>query len=105
MGYSDAHTQWCTRWLLLSVPWPGPVELRLPHAPAHLCKVALALAKKKEKKICWGVITIMVDLILSFSPLCVYVSKNDQALAKLEPLTAVSAYLGLISKVQSSAGA
>ena len=33
------------------------------------------------------------------------VSKNDQALAKLEPWTAVSAYLGLISKVQSSAGA
>ena len=31
--------------------------------------------------------------------------KNDQALAKLEPWTAVSAYLGLISKVQSSAGA
>ena len=36
---------------------------------------------------------------------CVYVSKNDQALAKLEPWTAVSDYLGLISKVQSSAGA
>ena len=33
---------------------------------------------------------------------CVHVSKNDQALAKLEPWTAVSAYLGLISKVQSS---
>ena len=29
----------------------------------------------------------------------VCVSKNDQALAKLEPWTAVSAYLGLISKV------
>ena len=36
---------------------------------------------------------------------CVCVSKNDQALAKLQPWTAVSAYLGLISKVQSSAGA
>ena len=36
---------------------------------------------------------------------CVCVSKYDQALAKLEPWTAVSAYLGLISKVQSSAGA
>ena len=37
--------------------------------------------------------------------MCVSVSKNDQTLAKLEPWTAVSAYLGLISKVQSSAGA
>ena len=36
---------------------------------------------------------------------CVYVSKNDQASAKLEPWTAVSAYFGLISKAQSSAGA
>ena len=62
-----------------------------------------------------SLVLIPVGSLMSFLCVCVHVSlclclyasvsKNDQALAKLEPWTAVSAYSGLISKVQSSAGA